>query len=197
MGPAPPLDTIPLQGNVPVLTKQSLSVNIPEGGNVFDLISEHDPRLRYESEDYNFQDYTQDETNQLVLDLGASMRKYSGIGLSACQVGIMKKVFVIETGEELPLAIFNPIIVDSSEETSVLTEGCLSWPDVLVDIKRAKTIRIRFQNFNREWITANFSDLSAHVVQHEEAHCRGLTMKDMVSKLKWEQALSKRKKRVR
>jgi peptide deformylase len=177
-------------------TKEAFRFPLPDEGNVLPLLKENDPLLGYESLAYDFSTETKEDTLQLVLDLGASLRYHNGIGLSACQVGIMKKVFVIETGDELPLAIFNPSILDENTP-EVAEEGCLSFFQLIVKVERPTSIRIRFQDANGITHTTKFEGLSAKVVSHEVDHLLGYTMKDKVSKLRWEQALKARKKRLK
>lgn len=178
----------------PIANEKSFWDQLPENGKVLDLIPEGDPRLREVSEPFIFED--QEKTYQLVLDMGATMRYNRGIGLSAVQFGLMKRVFVIEIGEDLPLAIFNPIIVDQGPEIE-MEEGCLSFPGITVKVKRPSFVKIRFRNFNNEVITHRFEGLSARCLLHEYDHLEGLVMKDRVSRLRYEQATKTRKKRTR
>ncbi len=164
-----------------------------EGGNILPLISERDPRLKQKSEPYDFVNSTQEEREQLVLDLGATMRYNKGLGLSAVQVGIMKRIFVLDIGEALPLAFFNPVIL-KSEGYEELEEGCLSYPNVVLKIGRSRTVRVRFKNFNNEVVTHDFDGMSARCILHEISHLDGITMQDEVSKLVWDRAIKRRKK---
>lgn len=169
----------------------------PKGGNVFDLVAEHDPILVTPSIPYDFSKYTQEETNQLVLDMAATMRYYGGIGLSAVQFGRAENVFVMEIGDDLPLAVFNPKIVHEAETEQAAEEGCLSFPQLLVYVKRPISIRVRFFNLNNEVVTTKFDGLSARVFLHEYDHLQGIVMKNRVSKLKYDLALKSRMKRAR
>ena len=178
----------------PIPTNRTFWDDLPEGGVILDLIPENDPRLRQPSETYEF--VSPAETNQLVLDMGATMRYNRGIGLSAVQFGLMKRVFVIEIGEDLPLALFNPIIVDQGPDVE-MEEGCLSFPGLTVKVKRPEFVKVRFKNFNNEVITQRFEGLSARCILHELDHLDGLVMKDRVTKLRYEQATKARKKRTR
>ena len=101
----------------------------------------------------------------------------------------------MEIGDDLPLAIFNPIIVDVGPMIE-LEEGCLSFPNLIVKVERPSTVRARFRNLNNEVITFNFEGLSARVFNHEYDHLDGLVMKNRVSRLKYDRALAQRRKRV-
>lgn len=178
------------------ITNKDFWDQLPNGGKVLDLVPENDPILRQPSERYDFNKYNQAETNQLVLDMGATMRYNRGIGLSAVQFGRLEQVFVIEIGEDLPLAFFNPRIVDIGEDVE-MEEGCLSFPGLLVKVKRPAWVQVRFTNFNGDSLTHKFAGLSARCVLHEMDHLQGVVMKDRVSRLRYEQALKSRKKRQR
>ena len=177
-----------------ILEKARADWNFPKisEGNVLPLIPEHDPRLFKPSETYLFPS-NQAETNKLVLDLSATMRHNKGIGLAAIQVGLPIRVFMMEIGEDLPLAIFNPKITDFGPEI-VLDEGCLSFKGVICNISRPSTVRARFVNLNQEVITYTFEGLSARVFLHEADHLDGITMKQKMSKLRWDRLLKQRRK---
>lgn len=113
----------------------------------------------------------------------------NGIGLSANQVGIKAKVFVMGTKEE-SVAIFNPIILEASDLVDD-TEGCLSFPFYFVKIKRPNKIKAKWQTSNGEWKVGEFTGMSAKCFLHEYDHLEGIIFKDRVSNLKWELASKK------
>ena len=124
------------------------------------------------------------------------MLELKGIGLSANQVGVNKKVFVMGN-EDLQTAIFNPEIIEVSSETSTLDEGCLSFPGVYVKVNRPEKIKARFQNVKGELVEQEFQGLTARIFQHEYDHMLGKTMQDRVSKLKWDLASKRVVKRTK
>jgi peptide deformylase len=100
------------------------------------------------------------------------MNQFNGVGLSANQVGIPFRVFVMRSSPE-NFVCFNPKIVYYSEDTETLEEGCLSFPLVNVKIKRSKHIRVRFQVPSGETVSMSFDGLTARVFQHEIDHLDG------------------------
>lgn len=142
-------------------------------------------------------DFTNPPTDpiQLAKDLTETMIQNKGLGLSANQVGLPYNVFVM-TGEQVR-AFFNPRIVDQSEETVLMVEGCLSYPGFFVKIRRPATCKIRYTQPNGETITEEFVGLSARIIQHEYDHLQGKTLYDRASKFHLEQAERKLKSKKR
>lgn len=161
---------------------------------VLTLIDKKDPSLYEESENYMFIDSDID-IKQLILDLTETMRYYGGIGISAIQCGVPVKLFLVETGEDQPKVFINAKIVDVSEGTAEMDEGCLSYPGMVVKVKRPKAVRIRYTDENGNTETNKYGGMTARIVQHEYAHTMGETIKTAVSRLRWEQALHRKKKR--
>lgn len=161
---------------------------------ILDLVPEDHPILKEELPRFDFSNPPTDPI-QLAKDLAETMIANKGIGLAANQCGLNYRVFVM-SGEQIR-AFFNPRIVDVSEEEVVISEGCLSFPDMFVKVKRPATVRVRYTQPNGETITEEFGGLSARVVLHETDHLNGLTFKDKANKIHWEQALQKRKIRRR
>lgn len=124
------------------------------------------------------------------------MRELGGIGLSANQVGVNKAVFAMGIGD-VSMVVFNPKIISYSEEEVSLDEGCLSYPGVYVKVKRPISIDVEYQNAKGEFEHKKLSGLSARVFLHEYDHMEGVTMKDRVSKLKWDLAFNRMIKRTK
>ena len=87
--------------------------------------------------------------------------------------------------------MFNPKIVDMSNETDYMVEGCLSFPGLLVKVKRARKIKVRFTFPNSQIVTKKFEGLSSRVIQHEIDHLNGITFKDRATRYHLEKALKK------
>ena len=88
---------------------------------------------------------------KLCLDMIDTMYKYSGVGLAAPQVGILKRVVVMdcsEEGEKNPIILINPEIVWSSEENTKFEEGCLSIPEIREEIQRPSVVQVKFTDIN-------------------------------------------------
>ena len=114
-----------------------------------------------------------------------------GIGLAATQVGILKRFIIVDIGvvedrEEFePLRLFNPEILSVDGE-SVLEEGCLSIPDLRVDVKRPEHIVVKAMNMDSEDVQIEADGLLARVIQHEIDHLNGVLFIDKISGLKRE-----------
>ena len=112
----------------------------------------------------------------------------TGIGLAATQVGILKRLIIVDIGEDddeeyEPLALFNPEIL-SFEGEVVAEEGCLSIPDVTADVKRSEQIVVEGINVQREPIRIEADGLLARVLQHEIDHLNGTLFIDRINGLK-------------
>ena len=112
----------------------------------------------------------------------------TGIGLAATQVGILKRLIIVDIGEDddeeyEPLALFNPEIL-SFEGEIVAEEGCLSIPDVTADVKRPEQIVVEGINVQREPIRIEADGLLARVLQHEIDHLNGILFIDRINGLK-------------
>jgi peptide deformylase len=118
----------------------------------------------------------------------------NGIGLSANQIGLDAQVFVMGDSVENSTMCINPTVLQYTEETVDDIEGCLSFPNVFVKIKRPKEILARYWNENLEECTVKIEGYSAKCYLHELDHLLGITFKDRVSKLKWDMAQKKARK---
>jgi peptide deformylase len=118
----------------------------------------------------------------------------NGIGLSANQIGLDAKVFVMGDSVENSTICINPTVLQYTEETVDDIEGCLSFPNVFVKIKRPKEILAEWYDENLEKQTVKIEGYSAKCYLHELDHLLGITFKDRASKLKWNMAAKKAKK---
>ena len=112
----------------------------------------------------------------------------NGIGLAATQVGVLKRLIIVDIGEEddedyEPLVLFNPELLSSDGEI-VAEEGCLSIPDVTADVKRPERIVVEGVNLQHEAIRIEADGLLARVLQHEIDHLNGVLFIDRISGLK-------------
>ena len=117
----------------------------------------------------------------------------NGIGLAANQVGVGYRIFAMR-GTPENFVCFNPRIVQPSEEQVVLEEGCLSYPGLIVKVKRPQHIRCRFQTPNGETLTKTFTGMSARVFQHELDHLDGVIFYNKANKFHRDQALKRWKR---
>ena len=130
-----------------------------------------------------------------------AMEKYHGIGLSANQVGLPFNMFVvgghhqIENG--MKLACFNPMIIESSEETIMMKEGCLTYPFLFLNIKRPRKITLKYTDEDGELKEAKLDGMMSRIVQHEYDHMLGRNFTERASKLKIDAAMKKRDKMLK
>jgi peptide deformylase len=117
------------------------------------------------------------QTEKLGREMLHLMRQENGIGLAAPQIGISKRVFVMDVhGRER--VCFNPEIVSASDVLSEFPEGCLSFPGEQCTIKRPDTIVVRYQDYRGDWVDDEMVGLEARCFQHELDHLNGITMWD-------------------
>jgi len=153
-----------------------------------------DPILREKIEEFDFTNPPIDP-EQLEKDMIELMLKHDGIGLAATQVGIRARMFVMGHTEypEQAQAFYNPVVVANTEAVEDLEEGCLSFPDIFVNIKRPKAIKARWQNSKGEWQESEFDGYNCKCFLHELDHLEGIVFQDRVSTLKWSLAVKKSK----
>ena len=126
------------------------------------------------------------------------MYEAPGIGLAATQLGVMKRMFVMDcAGKDeppQPMVLLNPEIVWRSEETETSEEGCLSIPDVYEEVTRAERVRVRWLGLDGEVHEREFGDRWAVCAQHEIDHLDGRLFIDYLSGLKRTMITSRMKK---
>tara|TARA_B100000963_G_scaffold319288_1_gene301040 strand:- start:50 stop:574 length:525 start_codon:yes stop_codon:yes gene_type:complete len=125
---------------------------------------------------------------KLIKDLFETMYDAKGIGLAAVQVGILKRILVIDvsTKEEKknPICFINPVIKKISNETSVYEEGCLSIPDTFIEIERPKICDVEYIDLNGKVKNIKCDGLLSTCLQHEINHLDGKLIIDTLTKLK-------------
>ena len=125
---------------------------------------------------------------KLINDLFETMYHSKGIGLAAVQVGILKRILVIDVSgkdeKKQPLSFINPVIKKISDKTSVYEEGCLSIPNTFIEIERPKTCEVEFIDFNGKVKNLKCDGLLSTCLQHEINHLDGKLIIDNISKLK-------------
>ena len=160
---------------------------------MYELVEEAAKVLRNPTEKFNF-DSPQTDAKELQDGLIETMEKYGGLGLSANQVGVDLSVFVMRTQDEGIVAFFNPEITQVSQETEMMKEGCLSFPDIYIMLKRPKVIVLDYQTVEGEERSIQLEGIGARCVQHELDHLNGIIFLQRASKLKLERALKARPK---
>ena len=132
---------------------------------------------------------------KLINDLFETMYNSNGIGLAAVQVGILRRVLVIDVShkdeKKKPLSFINPIIKKVSDETSIYEEGCLSIPGQFAEIERPAECTLKYINYNGEKKELKADGLLATCIQHEVDHLNGILFIDYLSKLKKDMIIRK------
>ncbi|WP_370189473.1 peptide deformylase [Qipengyuania sp.] len=181
-----------------------------------EILEVPDPRLKTVSTKVEPDEFG-DELNTLVSDMFETMYAAPGIGLAAIQVGVPKRVLVIDLQPEdeeaegevcnhgghehvhyptkkEPRVFINPEILDPADELATYQEGCLSVPDIFADVDRPATCRVRYQDLEGETHEEELDGLMATCLQHEMDHLEGILFIDHLSRLKRNMALKKLKK---
>ena len=131
--------------------------------------------------------------NTLLHRMWLTMKHSGGIGLSANQVGINERFFIIGN-EEICIACINPEIEDQSEQEEISKEGCLSYPGLIISVRRPKWVVGKFTNAEGKEMTQRFDGLSAKCYFHELDHMNGIRMIDHASPFALKIAKEKRNK---
>ena len=181
-----------------------------------EILEVPDPRLKVVSEPVKPEEFD-DDLRTLVADMFETMYDAPGIGLAAIQVGVPKRVLVIDLqpedpdGEPVecdhdghkhthpatkkePRVFINPVIVDPAEDLSTYQEGCLSVPEIYADVDRPATCKVKYQDLDGNHHEEALDGLLATCLQHEMDHLEGILFIDHLSRLKRGMALKKLKK---
>ena len=143
-----------------------------------------------------------DALRKLAADMAETMYDEPGIGLAATQVGVAKRLIVMdlewtEEGERKPRILLNPEIVRAEGATVSEGEGCLSVPDFKSDVERSARVIVRARTLDWEEVEFDATELESFCFQHEIDHLDGILFIDRVSKLKRELYVRRRKKQLR
>ena len=149
------------------------------------IVTEPDPILKQISKNI---DQVGKEEQKLMDDMLETMYKADGIGLAAVQVGVLKRIIVMDISKDEnkkePMYFVNPIIKNKSIEKSVYSEGCLSVVNQFIEVERPSNCEIEYLDYNGEKKILNASGLLATCIQHEIDHLNGITILSYISKLK-------------
>ena len=137
-------------------------------------------------------------------DLIDSMEHYQGVGLSANQIGIIERVFIMyeDINTRKILTCFNPKIVETSKEEILIDEGCLTYPGVWLKVKRPIAIKIEFEDEKGEKHERTLDGLSSRIFQHEYDHMEGVDFRKRATRYHMEKAqknmklMTRKRKRV-
>ena len=153
--------------------------------SIKDIITVPDETLKKISEPL---EKVSNNEKKLINDLFDTMYASKGIGLAAVQIGILKRILVIDVSgkdeEKQPLSFINPVIKKLSKETTVYEEGCLSIPNTFLEIERPKICEVEFIDIEGKIKNLKCDGILSTCLQHEINHLDGKLIIDHVSKLK-------------
>lgn len=155
------------------------------------LLEENNPLLLEDSEEWNFR--IDGSPEELISELSKFMAANGGVGLAAPQVGIKKRIFIMGNFTKL-IACINPKIISLSEERESDLEGCLSFPELFMKVKRPISCNVQYQTITGEVIERELTGLESRVFLHEYDHLLGITFDQRVGNLSFKMAKDKRKK---
>jgi|DEB0MinimDraft_10_1074344.scaffolds.fasta_scaffold107239_1 peptide deformylase len=157
------------------------------------LVKSTDPILQKELADVDLKNpgFDPKELKEQMTELMVSKR---GLGLSACQVGLDHKLFIIGENKENCMMFINPEVISVSEETELDVEGCLSYPDMFIRLARPKQVEAKWYDEELKEQSGSFEGYTARCFLHEFDHLYGVVYKDKVSRLKWDRARTKKDK---
>jgi peptide deformylase len=160
-----------------------------------------DPRLREKALPIAREEID-DELRKLAADMAETMYDEPGIGLAATQVGVAKRLIVMdldwtEDGERKPRVLLNPEITTTEGKAVSAQEGCLSVPDFKADVERHARVVVRARTLDWEEVEFDATELESYCFQHELDHLDGMLFIDRISKLKRDLYVRRRKKQLR
>jgi len=137
-----------------------------------------------------------DDLLRLIDDMFKVMYKEKGVGLAAPQVNIGKRVIVVDPGDDPrhKIALINPVITGSSDETEPYEEGCLSVPGINADVIRPSQIVLRAVTTNGKNVEVEAGGIMARIIQHEVDHLNGILFIDRIEKFMRDEMRSELKK---
>lgn len=128
-------------------------------------------------------------------DMLETMYAHQGIGLAAVQVGVHKRIIVVDVaqreGKHEPIKLINPEVVQEAKQLSVYNEGCLSFPDQFSDVERPESVLVRYLDEHGQPQELRATGLLATCIQHEIDHTKGIVFVDHISPLKRNMILRK------
>lgn len=129
----------------------------------------------------------------LVNDLKETLKKSEGCGLAAPQIGVSKRVLVVDGNEVsdhyeylkgFARVMINPVIIEESSQMAEYNEGCLSVPGIYSDVVRPESIKVEYLNENFEKVVETFDKFGCRMIQHEMSHLDGVLFTDLVSPIR-------------
>ncbi len=143
--------------------------------------------VRSPASKFNFDEVDAEMLTNVMFD---RMSEMGGVALSAPQVGLDMSMFVMGINDA-KVEVFNPKIISSSIKTELMNEGSLTYPGILVIVKRPASVEVEYYNKVGELQQKEFHGLTARIFQHAYDHLKGRTIKEKVSDLKWKMAVKR------
>ena len=159
-----------------------------------ELLKENSPELSEISEEWDFE--VDGSPEELVKEMMKFMINNGGVGLAAPQVGISKRIFIMGNFTKM-VACINPKVVSLSEDRIADLEGCLSFPDLFMKVKRPVSCTVQYQNIAGEVIERELVGLESRVFLHEYDHLIGITFDQRVGDLTFKMAKERRAKEAK
>lgn len=159
-----------------------------------ELLPEGHPQLLEASVDWDFE--VDGPPDELLKQMALFMTEHGGVGLAAPQLGIQKRIFIMGNFTKL-VACVNPKIISLSDERDVDFEGCLSFPDLFMKVKRPARCVVQYYDLDGIRIERELEGLEARVFLHEYDHLLGITFDERVGGLTLKMAKDKRKKKAK
>jgi peptide deformylase len=156
------------------------------------LVAETDSILHNPTSIVNDNEFLNDsaELKPIAALLIQTLYREQALGVSACQIGINKNMFVMDVDQKLKVCI-NPTIVAAIADMQLDTEGCLSFPGLKLKVKRPTSVIVKYRDIDGREVTEQLEGLEARVWLHEYDHTQGICFTDRVSKLSLDMAKKK------
>ena len=135
--------------------------------------------------------------NGIAQEMLESLKDGKGVGLAGPQIGVMSRIFVTHVQNDAPRVFINPSIIETSQETAKIEEGCLSIPGMWADVIRPKTVKVQAWNEKGRSFILEAGGILARVILHEYDHLEGVLFIDRLSDVKRKRILEKIAKRAK
>jgi len=159
---------------------------------MFELIKDPNPILKQKAERWDFKQYV--NAAAIEREMLETMNSFGGIGLAANQVGLLYRIFVMKLADGRELGCFNPWIMYGDNDLEDSDEGCLSFPNLWLKVKRSTKITAAYLDNTGKQCIIELEGIDARCFQHELDHLEGVTFTEYVSELKLKMAQKKQRK---
>ena len=160
---------------------------------ILNLVTPNDPILHNPVEEF---DPKSIDLEKVVAEMFATMYHYKGVGLSANQVGLPYRMFVMGT-PEMEMVFINPKIRNTAGDFIYAEEGCLTHPGLFINIKRPEEVRVLSTNMFYDTEAQTYKGMTARIIQHEMDHLNGIDYQKRANRIHLERARNQFKRRQR